>query len=91
MRDRGLQRNQLIVERQEGVATERYNHRFLLSPTNGGMDGLRPHRGIGGMRPLGPLLHCRRTDPMAPGERPYALFTSLYRSTDCLSRRGAAV
>jgi hypothetical protein len=55
------------------------------------MNGLRPHRGIGGMHPLAPLLHCRRTDPVASGEAPYALFTPLYRSTDCLSRRGAAV
>ncbi len=37
------------------------------------------------------LLIGGRADPVPAGERPYARFTPLYRSTDCLSRPGAAV
>jgi hypothetical protein len=45
------------------------------------MNGLRPHQGIADARPLAPLLHRVRTDAVPTRERPYALFSPLYRST----------
>jgi hypothetical protein len=38
-----------------------------------------------------PLGNRLLVDPVAPGQRPQARLTMLYRSTDCLSRRGAPV
>ena len=40
-------------------------------------------------RPLLPLGDRLGIDPVSPGKRPQALLTMLYRSTDCLCRRGA--
>src|SRR3712207_5057858 len=41
--------------------------------------------GGGGPAPA-PLLHRGRADAVAAGQRPHALFTPLYRATDCLRR-----
>lgn len=49
MRSRGLERVQEVVKRQERVAAERRNDRILLGGEDGGMNGLRPRHGIGGL------------------------------------------
>jgi hypothetical protein len=41
--------------------------------------------------PLAPLRNSLLVDPVALGQRPQALLTMLYRSTDCLCRGGAPV
>lgn len=67
------------------------HHSLLLRGEDGGMKGFRYHRGIRRGRPLSPLLHGRRADPVPTGEGLHTLFTLRYRSTDRLSRPGAAV
>src|SRR5580692_11133371 len=49
----------------------------------------RPSRQIGDRSPTLPLGGGLLIDPEALGQRPQALLTMLYRSTDRLSRRGA--
>lgn len=44
-RDRRLESGEAIVQREERVAAERYDHRLLLGCEDGGMNGLRPHIG----------------------------------------------
>src|SRR5271156_4704658 len=51
----------------------------------------RPSRQIGDRSPTLPLGGGLLIDPEALGQRPQALLTMLYRSTDRLSRRGAPV
>src|ERR1700722_15917979 len=51
----------------------------------------RPSRQIGDRSPNLPLGGGLLIDPEALGQRPQALLTMLYRSTDRLSRRGAPV
>jgi len=89
--DGGLQRVEAVIERQQRMAAEGDDHRLLLDGEHSRVNGLRPHARIADARPLAPLLDGRRADPVTPGERPYALFTPLYRSTDRLSRCGASV
>ena len=48
-------------------------------------------RDIGDSLALLPLRDSLLVDPVAPGQRPQALLTILYCSTDCLRRGGAAV
>ena len=61
-------------------------------PTTEPWNGLLgPGRHIGDRRPLLPLRHGLLVDPVALGQSPQALLTMLYRSTDRLCRRGAAV
>jgi hypothetical protein len=91
VRDGWLQRIKAVVQRQNRVAPEGHDHGLRLDRQDGGMNGLRPHPRIADARPLAPLLHRGRANPVAARQPPYALFTPLYRSTDCLSRRGAAV
>src|SRR4029077_8682762 len=50
---------------------------------------LRTRRKIGDRGPLLPLGDRPGIDPVPLGKRPQALLTLLYRSTDCLCRRGA--
>src|SRR3984957_14248181 len=51
----------------------------------------RPSRQIGDRSPTLPLGGGLLIDPEALGQRPQALLTMLYRSTDRLSGRGAPV
>src|SRR3546814_20471772 len=51
----------------------------------------RAGRKIGDGRAFLPLRNRLLIDPVALGQNPQALLTTLYRSTDCLCRRGAAV
>jgi len=53
--------------------------------------GAFSHCGVGGEAPPAPRLHRGGADAVTPGQRPYALLTSLDCATDCLCRCGAAV
>lgn len=77
--------HRVVIERQERMATKRHNYRLILGGEDGGVNDLRPHRGIGSMRSPAPLLHGRLTDTVASGERPYALFNR------CIARRTASI
>jgi hypothetical protein len=55
------------------------------------MSERRACREIGRRSALLPLGDGLLFDPVAMRQRPQALLTMLYRSTDCLSRRGAPV
>ena len=76
---------------QQRVTAERHDYGLLFAAQHCRMDRLGPHRRISRTRPLAQFLDRRWTDPVASGEGPYALVTSLYRSTDRLRRVGAAV
>src|SRR4028119_1892452 len=89
--NRGLQGVEAVIQRQEGVAAEGHDDCLLL-----GREDRRVRRlGAGPLvirrGALLPLGDCFLIDAVALGERPQALLTMLYRSTDCRSRAGAPV
>ena len=75
VRDRRLETVEAVVEGKQGVTPKGDDDRLLLRREDGGTRLLGSHPGIRRRRPLAPLLHRRRTDTLAPGQRPYALFT----------------
>src|SRR3954447_14897788 len=89
VRDRGLERVEAIIERQERVPPKRNHDGLLLD---------RQHRGArllgagalvldrGALLPLGDRL---RVDAVPPGQAPQALLTMLDRSTHRRRRTGA--
>ena len=89
MRDRRLQRIEAVIERQQRVAPEGDDDRLFLDGEHRRPRLLRAGRQVGDRGPLLPLGDGLLVDPVAPGERPQALLTMLYRSTDRLCRRGA--
>src|SRR6476620_11733512 len=64
---------------------------LVLKRQAGGFWLFRAGRKIGHRTALLPFCNGLRIDPIAPGQRPQALLTILYCSTDCLCRGGAAV
>ena len=91
MRDRGLQGIKAVVERQERMPAKGDDDRFVLDRQHRGLRFSRSSRQIGDRPTLAPLGHGLLVDPVVLGQSPQALLTMLYRSTDRLSRRGAAV
>src|SRR6266404_5536036 len=91
MRDCRLQSIEAIIERQERVAAESDDDRLLLDRQHRGLRTFRAGRQIGDRAALLPLGDGLWVDAVALGQRPQARLTMLYRSTDCLCRRGAAV
>src|SRR6185369_6056230 len=91
MGDRRLQRIEAIVERQQCMPAEGDDDRLLLDSEHRGLRLLRACRAIGNGVPTLPLGNGLLIDAVATGQRPQARLTMLYRSTDCLCRRGAAV
>ncbi len=75
VRDRRLQTIEAVVEREQRVPSESDDDRLLLEREHGGARLFGSHPGIRRRRPFAPLLHRRRTDAVAPGQRPYAFFT----------------
>ena len=65
--------------------------RLLLNRQDRGLRLLRTGRQVGHTLPLAPLGDRLLVDPLALRQRPQALMTMLYRSTDCLRRGGAPV
>src|SRR6202049_4758042 len=91
MRDRRLQGIKTIVERQQRVPAEGNDDRLLPDRQHRRLRLARPGRQIGARTALLPLGDGLRVDAVAPGQSPQARLTMLYRSTDRLCRRGAAV
>src|SRR5580704_5392556 len=91
MRDRRLQGIEAIVERQERVPAEGDEDRLLLDRAHRGFRFTRAGWQIGDGAALLPFGDGLRVDAVAPGQRPQARLTMLYRSTDRLCRCGAAV
>ncbi len=91
MRDRSLQGVEAVVQWQQCMPTEGDRNRLLLDRQNGRSSVLGSSRDVGRRRAVPPLGDCLLVDPVALRQSPQARFTMLYRSTDCLRRRGAAV
>ena len=89
MRNRRLKRVEAVVERQKRMPAEGNDHPLFLDSQNRRSGVLGAGRKIGDGRPLLPLADRLGIDPAPLGKRPQALLTMLYRSTDCLRRRGA--
>jgi hypothetical protein len=75
VRDGGLEPVEAVVERQERVAAEGDDNRFLLGCEHSRANFLGPHRRVGRGGALAPFLHCGGADPEALGQRPHALLT----------------
>lgn len=91
MRDRRLQRIKAVVQRQQGVPPEGYNHRLLGFGQDGGMRGLRPSLQILDRRPFTPLRHRLGIDSQFPAQRRERSLRSLYYCSDSVRDRGAPV
>src|SRR6516164_1392915 len=91
MRDGWLQSVEAVVERQQGMPPESDDHSLLLDGHDRRPRLLRACRQIGDRGPRFPLGDGLRIDAVALGQRPQALLTMLYRSTDRLCRCGAPV
>ncbi len=80
---------QLRDGRPQRVLAKSNNGGLVLNCQNGGARRLWPSMQIDDRSAL--LLLCNRLliDPAALGQHPQAFLTILYRSTDCLCRRGA--
>src|SRR4029077_8793184 len=91
MRQRCLQGIEAVVERQERMPAKGDDDRFVLDRQHRGLRFSRSSRQIGDRPALAPLGHGLLVDPVVLGQSPQALLTMLYRSTNRLSRRGAAV
>ena len=89
MWDRRPQRVEAVIERQQRVAPEGDDDRFLLDGEDRRSWLPRSGRQVGGRGPSLPLRDGLLVDPIALGQRPQALLTMPYRSTDRLCRRGA--
>src|SRR5450432_3281892 len=91
VRDGGLQSVKAVVERQQGMPPEGHDDGLFLNRQDRRTGRLRPSRQIGNGGPRLPFGDGLRVDAVAFRQRPQALLTMLYRSTDCLCRCGAPV
>lgn len=91
VRDRGLERVEAVVERQERVLAEGYDGRFFLRGERRRAGLLRPHRRVVSERALLPLRDGLAVDAVTRGELGHALFAPLDGAADGLRRAGAAV
>ncbi len=91
MRDCRLEGIEAIIQRQQRVLTKGNDDCLFLERQHRGSRFPRAGRQIGNRRPLLPFGDGLLVDPVALGQRPQALLTILYCSTDRLCRCGAAV
>ena len=82
---------QAVIERQQRVLSKCNDDGFVLDRQDGGLRVFRPGWQVGSRAALRPLSDGFLVDPVALGQRPQALLTTVYRSTDCRRRCGAAV
>src|SRR5208337_1273212 len=73
------------------MLSEGDDDRLLLAAEHRRRRRLRPHGRVDGRRPALPFGDGLGVDAVTPSQRPYALLTMLYRSTDRLCRAGAPV
>ena len=90
-RDACLQSVEAIVEREQRPLTEGHDDGLLLRSENGRVGQARPHRSVFNAGTLAPFSHGLGVEVIALGQTGYAFLTTLYRSTQCRSRAGAAV
>lgn len=86
-----LERIEAIVKWQQRMAPERNDDRLFINRQNCGSGSPWTGRQIRNRSPLAPFGDRLLIDAVTRRKRPQAFFTILYCSTDCLSRRGAAV
>ncbi len=91
MRDTRLEGVEAIVERQQRMFTEGYNHGLLLRSENGRLRLTWPHRSIFNGSTPAPFSHRFSVEVIAFGHARHALLTMPYRSTQRCGRAGAAV
>lgn len=91
MRDGRLKGIETIVQRQQRVLAKGDDGRLFFRGQHRRLRVFGTRRKIGNRCPVPPLRNCLLIDAVALGQRPQALLTMLYCSTDCLCRRGAAV
>ena len=91
MRDRRLKRIKAIIQREKRVSAESDDDRLLVRRQHRRMRLLWPCGAIGHRRPFLPFGDRLLIDTVTLGERPQALLTILYCSTDRLCRAGAPV
>lgn len=89
MRDRRLKRVEAVIERQQHVLAEGDDDRLLLNAQYCRMSILRTGRQVLDRGALLPLRNGLLVDAVPLRQRPQALLTMLYRSTDCRCRAGA--
>ena len=75
VRNGGLKAIKAVIERQQRVPAEGHDDGLLLGCQHAGAHFLRSHLGVGCAGALTPLLNRGGTDPVAPGQRSYALLT----------------
>src|ERR1039457_2715627 len=68
LRNRGLERVEAIVQRQQRLLAEGNCYRFLFLGQDSRVRLLRPHRGILDRVPLPPLRNSLRVDPIMAGQ-----------------------
>src|ERR1700691_4020856 len=91
MRDRRLQRVQAVVQRKQGVLAEGHRHGLLLGHEHGRARGLGPHRHVMEKAPLPPLGDGLAVQAISGGELFERSLRSLYRRSDGVRGRGAAM
>ena len=91
MRDRGLQRIEAIVERQQCVAEECDDRRLLGFGKGRGVTGFRPGLQIVNRRPFVPFRHRLLVDPKLPAQRRERSLLLLYCCSDGVRGRSAPV
>src|ERR1700682_2881521 len=91
MRDCRLKSIEAVIQRQQRMLAKGDDDGLVLRRQTGGFWLFRASRKIGHRTALLPFCEGFRIEPVALGQRPQALLTILYCSTDCLSRCGAAV
>src|SRR3954454_25192501 len=91
MRDCRLECVQAVIERQKRMPAEANDDRLFLDRQHRRSRFLWSRPSVHDRAARLPLANGLLIDTVASGERSQALFTMLYRSTDRLSRRGAAV
>jgi len=88
-RDRGLERVETFIEREQSLLPKGNRHRLLLLGKDCRVWVLGPHRKILNRVTLSPLGHRLGVDPIMSGQSAQARLTILYRSTNCRCRSGA--
>src|ERR1700712_2412568 len=80
-----------VIERQQCMATKGHDDGLVLDRQHGRFRIFRTGWQVCHRVALLPLSDSLLVDAVVLGQRPQALLTMLYRSTDCRCRRGAAM